>query len=71
MVSNTKEEIKELMLDRFSHHIDKFLDSTDIRITEGSEYEEKFTSMMRLMENEILQLSAGVVPKGKNLKKNS
>lgn len=67
----TKEEIKEMMIDRFSHYIDRFLDSTDIRTTDGSEYEEKFTATMRLMEDEIFQLSAGAVPKGKNLKKNS
>jgi len=71
MEGKTKQEIKEMMLDRFSQYVDDFLDHTDIRTTEGSEYEEKFTSMMRLIENEIFQLSAGEVPKGKNLKKNS
>lgn len=71
MIIKTKEEIKEMMVDRFSHYIDKFLDSTDIRTTNGSVYEEKFTSIMRLMEEEILQLSVGDIPKGKNLKKNS
>lgn len=71
MTVKTKEEIKEMMVDRFSHYMDKFLDSTDIRTTNGSQYEEKFTSMMRLVEDEIFQLSVGAVPKGKNLKKNS
>lgn len=70
MIAKTKEEIKEMMVDRFSHYIDKFLDSTDIRTTSGSVYEETFTSIMRLMEEEIFQLSVGGIPKGKNLKKN-
>lgn len=71
MEGKTKQEIKEIMLDRFSHYVDNFLDSTDVQTTPGSEYEEKFTSMMRIIENEIFQLSVGEVPKGKNLKKNS
>jgi hypothetical protein len=46
------------------YNVDDFQDHTDIRTTEGSEYEVKFISIMRLIEKEIFQLSVGEVPKG-------
>lgn len=67
----SKEEKKELMLDRMSIYLDKFLNSTEGKEFRGMDYEEKFLSMMRMAEQELLQLSLGSAPKGKNLKKNS
>lgn len=67
----SKEEKKELMLDRMSFYLDKFLDSTEGKELKGMDYEEKFIAIMRMAEQEIFQLSYGPIPKGKNLKKNS
>lgn len=71
MIPHNKEEKKELMLDRMSFYLDKFLDATEGKEMKGMDYEEKFIAIMRMAEQELFQLSCGPAPKGKNLKKNS
>ncbi|HVB02342.1 MAG TPA: hypothetical protein VNE41_01360 [Chitinophagaceae bacterium] len=67
----SKQENKELMLDRMSYYLDKFLESSENKEIKRFDYEEKFIAVMRMAEQEIFQLSLGTAPKSKNLKKNS
>jgi hypothetical protein len=46
-------------------------ESNPHRMENGYQYESTYAEMMQKVEQEVLQLSVGVVPKDKNLKKNS
>ena len=46
-------------------------EANESRMTNGYSYESTFVEMMRKVEMEVLQLSTGKVPKGKNEKKKS
>ena len=46
-------------------------ESNPKRMQSGYDYEATYAAMMEKVEQEILQLSVGEVPKDKNLKKNS
>lgn len=50
-------------------HFSQWL-SNPVRMENGYEYESTYAEMMQKVEQEILQLSVGKVPKGVNSKKN-
>lgn len=46
-------------------------EANESRMKNGYNYESTFVEMMRKVESEVLQISTGDVPKGKNGKKKS
>jgi len=54
----------------FERHFTQW-ESDPKRMENGYQYESTSASMMEKVEQEVLQLSVGKVPKDKNLKKNS
>lgn len=62
----TKSEAQEI----FQKHYSAW-ESDASRMISGYAYESTFVAMMRKIESEVLQLSTGEVPKGKNEKKRS
>ena len=60
---------KEQALQIVSKHLEEW-ESNPNRMEDGYQYESTYASMMEKVEQEILQLSVGKVPKSKNSKKN-
>lgn len=54
----------------FSNYFEEWL-SNPTRMDNGYQYESTYAEMMSKVEQEVLQLSVGDVPKSKNSKKNS
>ncbi|WP_103866346.1 hypothetical protein [Aquimarina sp. I32.4] len=53
----------------FDKHFEQWL-SDPSRMENGYQYESTYAAMMSNVEQEVLQLSVGRVPKSKNFKKN-
>jgi len=62
-------DFKERALEILSKHLEEW-ESDPRRMENGYQYESTYASMMEKVEQEILQLSVGKVPKSKNSKKN-
>lgn len=54
----------------FQKHLSEW-ESNPQRIESGYQYESTYAEMMQKVEQEVLQLSVGAIPKDKNAKKNS
>ena len=61
---------KEEALKIFEKHYEQW-ENNPTRMESGYNYEATYASMMQKVEQEILQVSVGKVPKGVNSKKNS
>lgn len=62
-------DFKERATGIFTKHLEEW-ESDPTRMESGYQYELSYAVMMKKVEREILQLSVGKVPKGKNSKKN-
>jgi len=63
-------DIKEQAAKIFAEHFEQW-ESDPKRMGNGYQYESTYAAMMEKVEREVLQLSVGKVPKGKDSKKNS
>lgn len=63
-------DFKERATEIFAKHLEQW-ESDPKRMENGYQYEATYAAMMEKVEQEVLQLSVGKVPKGKNSKKNS
>jgi hypothetical protein len=63
-------DFKERATEIFAKHLEQW-ESDPKRMENGYRYEATYAAMMEKVEQEVLQLSVGKVPKGKNSKKNS
>lgn len=61
---------KEQALKIFEKYFEQW-ENNPIRMENGYNYESTYAEMMQKVEEEILQVSVGEVPKGINSKKNS
>lgn len=63
-------ETKEAALKVFEKYYSEW-EANESRMNNGYSYESTFVEMMRKVETEVLQISTGKVPRGKNGKKKS
>jgi|WetSurMetagenome_2_1015567.scaffolds.fasta_scaffold458721_1 hypothetical protein len=63
-----KDQIKKEILSLIENEIDQWLD-TQVTITDGHEYEEKFIGVAQKVSKIILSQSVGDLPKNRNKKK--
>lgn len=63
-------DTKAAALAAFEKHYSEW-EANEIRMNNGYSYESTFVEMMRKVSTEVLQVSTGKVPKGKNAKKKS